>query len=202
MHAKQEQIAAEALSPTEDDTVNAVDAGIFAKSNGFSSHQGYMDERRRPRAKSHGPMHLVQKDDEVVVTSQKDDITLELIDSLLDIGRSSLVTLVVTDLGRSRGNPSDGALMAYDLERRLRHKSCTANVLTEEEAEGFSDKAVEPERYGIARGEDQLDEVDIGGSTEASRPTFVSHNLTPKFDFGGLMSSDRNVSLGVLLDLD
>ncbi|GAB2253909.1 hypothetical protein Droror1_Dr00021718 [Drosera rotundifolia] len=71
-------------------------------------------------------------------------------------------------------------LMAYNLEQRMWHESCTANVLTEEEAEGFSEEAVKSERYGIARGEDQLDEVDIRGSAEASRPTFVSHNLTPE----------------------
>ncbi|GAB2230829.1 hypothetical protein Droror1_Dr00015123, partial [Drosera rotundifolia] len=53
-------------------------------------------------------------------------------------------------------------LMAYDLERRILHESCTADVVTEEEDEGFSNEAVESERYGIARGEDQLDEVDIG----------------------------------------
>ncbi|GAB2225782.1 hypothetical protein Droror1_Dr00021548, partial [Drosera rotundifolia] len=81
---------------------------------------------------------------------------------------------------RNALNDLRARLMAFDLERRMQHESCTADVLKEEEAEGFSDEAVESERYGIARGEDQLDEVDIGGSTEAFRPTFVSHNLTPE----------------------
>ncbi|GAB2236752.1 hypothetical protein Droror1_Dr00026634 [Drosera rotundifolia] len=79
---------------------------------------------------------------------------------------------------RNAVNDLRARLMACDLERRIWHESCTANVLTEQEAMGFSVEAVESERYGIARGEDQLDEVDIGGWAEVSRPTFVSHNLT------------------------
>ncbi|GAB2220676.1 hypothetical protein Droror1_Dr00008341, partial [Drosera rotundifolia] len=70
--------------------------------------------------------------------------------------------------------------MAFDLERRIRYESCTVNVLTEEKAEGFRNDVADAERYGIAWGEDQLDEVDIGESAGTPRLTFISHNLAPE----------------------
>ncbi|GAB2209783.1 hypothetical protein Droror1_Dr00027008, partial [Drosera rotundifolia] len=70
-------------------------------------------------------------------------------------------------------------LMAFDLERRMRYESCTAGVLTEEEANDFGGDMVDTERYGIARGEDLLDEVDIGELAGTPRSSFISHNLAP-----------------------
>ncbi|GAB2223183.1 hypothetical protein Droror1_Dr00017321, partial [Drosera rotundifolia] len=80
---------------------------------------------------------------------------------------------------RNAMNNLRARLMAYDLERRVRHESFTADILTEEEPKDFRSDMADTEQDKIARGEDQLDEVDIGGSAETSRPTFVSHNLTP-----------------------
>ncbi|GAB2211987.1 hypothetical protein Droror1_Dr00025327 [Drosera rotundifolia] len=60
------------------------------------------------------------------------------------------------------------------------YKSCTADVLTKEEDKDSGDYVVGIERYRIARGEDPLDEVDIGESAGAPRLTFISHNLAPK----------------------
>ncbi|GAB2209733.1 hypothetical protein Drorol1_Dr00026956, partial [Drosera rotundifolia] len=69
--------------------------------------------------------------------------------------------------------------LAFDLECRMRYESCTADVLTEEEAKNFRSDVPDVERYGIARSEDQLVEVDIGGTVETPCPTFISHNLAP-----------------------
>ncbi|GAB2212363.1 hypothetical protein Droror1_Dr00020324, partial [Drosera rotundifolia] len=56
---------------------------------------------------SHEPIHLVQKDDEVLITSQENDVTPESLDSLFDIGRPNLVTLAAFETGRSGGSSSD-----------------------------------------------------------------------------------------------
>ncbi|GAB2213815.1 hypothetical protein Droror1_Dr00018132 [Drosera rotundifolia] len=113
-HAKQEKTAAEEPPPTEDYAVNTVDACVLAEPNGFSSDQSHVDERRRPGSKmerwanedsDEGHPRAIQlgtmlpMDDEGLVTSQENDITTELLDTLFDSGRPSLVTLVVTELG-------------------------------------------------------------------------------------------------------
>ncbi|GAB2212630.1 hypothetical protein Droror1_Dr00020607, partial [Drosera rotundifolia] len=67
--------------------------------------------------------------------------------------------------------------MAFDLERTMRYESYIADVLTREEAEDFRNDATDAKGYGITRGEDQLDEVDIGESVGTPRLTFISHNL-------------------------
>ncbi|GAB2236239.1 hypothetical protein Droror1_Dr00027978 [Drosera rotundifolia] len=56
-----------------------------------------------------GPIHFVQKDNEMLITSQEDDVTPELQNSLFDTGRPNLVALSVAKLGRFCDNPSDGA---------------------------------------------------------------------------------------------
>ncbi|GAB2238996.1 hypothetical protein Droror1_Dr00024909 [Drosera rotundifolia] len=43
-------------------------------------------------------------------------------------------------------------ILAFDLERRMRYESCTADILTEEEAKDFRSDIVDTERYGIAQG--------------------------------------------------
>ncbi|GAB2225679.1 hypothetical protein Droror1_Dr00006481 [Drosera rotundifolia] len=42
---------AEEPPPTEDYTVNTVEACVLAEPSGFSSDQGYIDEKRHPRSK-------------------------------------------------------------------------------------------------------------------------------------------------------
>lgn len=63
------------------------------------------------------------------------------------------------------------------MKHRVRHETCIADVLSEEDAKDLGGDAMELERYGIARTDDPLDEVDIGGSTDSSRPTFISQYL-------------------------
>ncbi|GAB2232965.1 hypothetical protein Droror1_Dr00002178, partial [Drosera rotundifolia] len=53
------------------------------------------------------PIHFVQKDDEVLITSQEDVVTPELLNSLFDTGRLNFVTLAATELGRFCSSPSD-----------------------------------------------------------------------------------------------
>ncbi|GAB2238942.1 hypothetical protein Droror1_Dr00024855 [Drosera rotundifolia] len=60
---------------------------------------------------------------------------------------------------RDAVNTLRARLLAFDLEHRVRHESCTADVLLEEEAKDLRSDVVEAERFRIARGEDQLDEV-------------------------------------------
>ncbi|GAB2217445.1 hypothetical protein Droror1_Dr00000636, partial [Drosera rotundifolia] len=81
---------------------------------------------------------------------------------------------------RNTVNSLQARLMAFDLERRMRYESCTADVLTKEEAKDFRSDVADAERYGIAWSEDQLDEVDIRELAETPRTTFISHNLAPE----------------------
>ncbi|GAB2223618.1 hypothetical protein Droror1_Dr00017759, partial [Drosera rotundifolia] len=81
-----------------------------------------------------GPIQFIQKEDEMLITSQEDDVTLELLDSLFDTERPNLVALATTEFERFCDSPSNGGLLAYDLEQRARHESCTVDVLPEEEA--------------------------------------------------------------------
>ncbi|GAB2215470.1 hypothetical protein Droror1_Dr00019855 [Drosera rotundifolia] len=60
-------------------------------------------------SKSLGLIHFVQKDNEVLITSQEDDVTPEFLNSLFDTGRPNLVALAATKLGRFYGKPSNGA---------------------------------------------------------------------------------------------
>ncbi|GAB2216807.1 hypothetical protein Droror1_Dr00024587, partial [Drosera rotundifolia] len=62
----------------------------------------------------------------------------------------------------------------------MQYESCTVAVLTEEEDKDYGGDVVDTERYEIARGEDPLDELDIGEWVETPRPTFISHNLAPE----------------------
>lgn len=55
-----------------------------------------------------GPIRFVQRDDEMMVTSQEDNVILELLNVLFDSERPSLVTLAATEHGRHFDSTSDG----------------------------------------------------------------------------------------------
>ncbi|GAB2231131.1 hypothetical protein Droror1_Dr00027419 [Drosera rotundifolia] len=71
-------------------------------------------------------------------------------------------------------------LLAFDMEYRARHEVYAADVLPVEDAEDLGGDAADAERYGIACGDDLLDEVDIGGLDETPCPIFISQYLAPE----------------------
>ncbi|GAB2231081.1 hypothetical protein Droror1_Dr00027368 [Drosera rotundifolia] len=130
----------------------------------------------------------------MLVTSKEDDVTPELLNALYDTGRPNLVAMATTEFGEDYSNSSDGALLAFDMEHRARHVAYAADVLPVEDVEDLGGDATDAGRYGIARGDDPLDEVDIGGMDETTRPTFISQHLAPKVraSFISLLSTFRD----------
>ncbi|GAB2213563.1 hypothetical protein Droror1_Dr00017873, partial [Drosera rotundifolia] len=66
------------------------------------------------------------------------------------------------------------------MECRARHEACAVDVLPVEDVEDLGDDVSDTDRFGIARGDDPLDEVDIGGLDGTPRPTFISQYLAPR----------------------
>ncbi|GAB2239528.1 hypothetical protein Droror1_Dr00025441, partial [Drosera rotundifolia] len=71
-------------------------------------------------------------------------------------------------------------LLAFDIEHRAGHEACATDVVPVEGTEDLDGDVADAERYGIARGDDPLTEVDFGGLGEIPRPTFISQYLAPE----------------------
>ncbi|GAB2217264.1 hypothetical protein Droror1_Dr00000436, partial [Drosera rotundifolia] len=127
-----------------------------------------------------GPIHFVQKDDETLVMSQEDEVTPELLNALFDTTRPSLVALAASEHGRHCDSSSDGALLAFDTEHKTRHEACAADVFPMKDAKDLGGDAADAKRYGITRGDDPLDEIDIGEMDGTTRPTLINQYLASK----------------------
>ncbi|GAB2229262.1 hypothetical protein Droror1_Dr00023400, partial [Drosera rotundifolia] len=55
-----------------------------------------------------GPLRFIQKDEEMLVTSQEDDVTPELLNALFDTRRPRMVALAAIEHDRHYGSSSDG----------------------------------------------------------------------------------------------